>query len=253
MHQFPISLEAELIGRLLLAALLGSVLGWERQMGRHPAGLRTHTLVSLGAAAYTIAGVYGVAGFGTVQDAGRVSAQIITGIGFLGAGTIWRSSGEEGVIRGLTTAATIWVAAAIGMLTAYGLYVLAAGTALISLGVLRMLKQVEHAPRTIGGAVARQLRRHPARTPNIAYQPARAPSTLETPPNGEALAGSPAGGSTAAGDDDDTLAVAQLPERPRKMKHLRKGKKGKRKHRDVPTESVDQISDEPEPSPVGRP
>src|SRR5919202_5820007 len=147
MHAFPLSLQAELVGRLALAVVLGSVLGWERQLGRHPAWLRTHMLVSLGAAAYTVAGIYGVAGvfgsgFGSVQDPGRVAAQIITGIGFLGAGTIWRSSGEGRVIRGLTTAASIWVAAAIGMLSGYGMYVLAAGTAILSFMVLRVIRQV---------------------------------------------------------------------------------------------------------------
>src|SRR5204863_168264 len=151
MHALTVWLQAELLGRLALAAALGSVLGLEREIGRHPAGLRTHMLVSLGAAAYTVAGIYGVAGvfgsgFGSVQDPGRVAAQIITGIGFLGAGTIWRSSGEGRVIRGLTTAASIWVAASIGMLTGYGLYVLATGTALLSFTVLRLLRQLAWAP-----------------------------------------------------------------------------------------------------------
>src|ERR687885_442489 len=102
MHGFPLALQAELIGGLPLAVVLGSVLGWEREIGRHPAGLRTHMLVSLGAAAYTVAGIYGVAGvfgsgFGSVQDPGRVAAQIIPRIGFLGAGPLLRSRGGGGV------------------------------------------------------------------------------------------------------------------------------------------------------------
>src|SRR5919199_3967183 len=184
MHGFPLALQAELIGGLPLAVVLGSVLGWEREIGRHPAGLRTHMLVSLGAAAYTVAGIYGVAavfgsGFGSVQDPGRVAAQIITGVGFLGAGTIWRSSGDENVIRGLTTAASIWVAASIGMLTGYGLYVLATGTAVISFVVLRLMRQLEKAPRALSNAVARRFR--PARGVDrgVAYQPARAPAVME--------------------------------------------------------------------------
>src|SRR5918911_4796675 len=174
MHEFPIALQTELVGRLLVAVVLGSVLGWERQMGRHPAGLRTHMLVSLGAAAYTVAGIYGVAGvfgsgFGSVQDPGRVAAQIITGIGFLGAGTIWRSSGDEGVIRGLTTAASIWVAASIGMLTGYGLYVLAAGTAVLSFAVLRLMRGAERAPQALGRAVVGRFGRRVPPARSVAY------------------------------------------------------------------------------------
>src|SRR5215207_9030721 len=96
--------ELELLGRLALACILAGALGWERQMGQQPAGLRTHMLVSLGSTAFTLAGIFGVAGHGTVQDAGRIAAQIVVGIGFIGAGSIWRSSGDERVIRGLTTA-----------------------------------------------------------------------------------------------------------------------------------------------------
>ncbi len=143
----PLALEIELVLRLVLAIVLGGVLGWERQLGGHAAGLRTHLLVALGSAAFTIAGTYGVVGHGTNQDPGRVAAQIVTGIGFLGAGTIWRSgSTERTVIYGLTTAASIWVAAAIGMLVAYGLYVLATGCTILSFTVLRLLKKIENAP-----------------------------------------------------------------------------------------------------------
>jgi hypothetical protein len=141
----PLALQLELLVRLLLAAALGGLIGLERELARHAAGLRTHILVTLGAAAFTVAGTYGVQGLGTNQDPGRVAAQIVTGIGFLGAGTIWRYSESDGrgSIRGLTTAATIWVAAAIGMLCGFGLYFLAAGTALIGLVVLRVLKVVD--------------------------------------------------------------------------------------------------------------
>ncbi len=134
--------EAELVGRIVLSAVLGGVLGWERQLGQQPAGLRTHMLVAIGATAYTLAGTVGVTGLGTTQDPGRVAAQIVTGIGFIGAGTIWRSSGNDRVIRGLTTAASIWVAASIGMLCGFGLYVLAAGCA----AVLRLLRGLERSP-----------------------------------------------------------------------------------------------------------
>jgi uncharacterized membrane protein YhiD involved in acid resistance len=107
-------------------------------------------LVALGAAAYTIAGSYGVTGLGSVHDAGRVAAQIVTGIGFIGAGTIWRSGTNEGLIRGLTTAASIWVAASIGMLAGFGLYVLAGGCAVASFVVLRTLRSVERSTQDLG-------------------------------------------------------------------------------------------------------
>ena len=137
-------LQTELLLRFGLAAGLGAVLGWDRQLGRHPAGLRTHVLVALGAAVFTIAGVYGGAGLGTVQDAGRVAAQVVVGVGFLGAGTIWRSR-DDRVIHGLTTAASIWLAAGLGMLAAYGLYFLAAGGALLGVAVLRAMQPLKHA------------------------------------------------------------------------------------------------------------
>ncbi len=263
MHDFPVSLQTELVGRLLLAVLLGSVLGWERQMGRHPAGLRTHMLVSLGAAAYTIAGAYGGwallgGGVGTVEDPGRVAAQIITGIGFLGAGTIWRSSGDEGVIRGLTTAASIWVAASIGMLTGYGLYVLAAGTAILSLAVLRLIKGVERAPRALTGVVAGRLRRRPAHaTSGAAYQPARAPAVVEAPPRPPVDGQFESGDTTATLAEDEPPAIAVVVagadgtgkrgDRERTGKKLRKGKKGRKgKRRDLPPEELDEISDAPD-------
>jgi hypothetical protein len=219
-------------------------------------------LVSLGAAAYTIAGAYGGwallgGGVGTVEDPGRVAAQIITGIGFLGAGTIWRSSGDEGVIRGLTTAASIWVAASIGMLTGYGLYVLAAGTAILSLAVLRMIKGVERAPRVLTGVVAGRLRRRTAHGPSVAYQPARAPAVMEAPPH------PPADGQVETGDTTATLAEAEPPaikmaatgaggagkpgSRERAGKKPGKGKKGRKgKRRDLPSEELDEISDAPD-------
>ncbi|HEU5315543.1 MAG TPA: MgtC/SapB family protein [Chloroflexota bacterium] len=136
-------LQLELGLRLLLAAAFAAVMGLERQLGRQPAGLRTHMLVSLGSAAFTIAGTYGVSGLGTVQDAGRVAAQVVTGIGFIGAGSIWRS-GSERVIRGLTTAASIWVAAAVGMLCGFGLYILGVICALVGVAVLHIIRRLDH-------------------------------------------------------------------------------------------------------------
>ena len=177
-----LSLELELLSRLLLAILLGGLLGLERELGRHAAGLRTHILVALGSAAFTIAGTYGGEGLGTNHDTSRVAAQIVTGIGFLGAGTIWRSSLPEGrgIIYGLTTAANIWVAAAVGMLCGYGLYILAAGTSMIGVVVLRLAKRIELSS-WMGG------RRHgttgkPVRAPPQRRRGARIPPAPATSP-----------------------------------------------------------------------
>jgi len=115
-----INFSSDLIIRLAIATLLGGMLGLEREIHGRPAGLRTHLLVSLGAAAFMIMSPL-VAGLnpGFPGDPGRIAAQIVTGIGFLGAGAIVK----EGVnIRGLTTAACLWVAAAIGMACGAGLY-----------------------------------------------------------------------------------------------------------------------------------
>jgi putative Mg2+ transporter-C (MgtC) family protein len=132
--------------RLLAAAALGGLIGFEREFNEQPAGFRTHILVTLGAALFTMAGAYGIAAFvdaGVVRfDPTRVAAQVVTGIGFLGAGAILR----QGInIRGLTTAASIWVTASIGVAVALGFWVPALFTtalALISLLFLRPIQRV---------------------------------------------------------------------------------------------------------------
>src|SRR3954462_8984942 len=113
------------LGRLTLAAVLGGAIGFERELRDREAGLRTHLLVCLGSALFTVVSAYGFREFLTSgdqvvrADPTRIAAQIVTGIGFLGAGAIIRQGGS---IRGLTTAATLWVAAAIGMATGAGYY-----------------------------------------------------------------------------------------------------------------------------------
>ena len=126
--------QLDLIGRIGLAFLLGAVLGFERESSHRPAGLRTHMLVAAGAAAFTIASTYGFVGQGTVRDPARVAAQIVVGVGFLGAGTIWRT---PNTIRGLTTAASVWVVSAVGVLAGSGSYLIAVGLTLAAFGVLR--------------------------------------------------------------------------------------------------------------------
>jgi putative Mg2+ transporter-C (MgtC) family protein len=125
--------EAEALLRLALAAGLGALLGLEREEREKPAGVRTFSLVALGSALFS---VIGIMTFG-VNDAGaRIPAQIVTGVGFLGAGTIIQ---QRGNVVGLTTAAGIWAAAAVGMGFGFGLYVLSAGGVVIMLVVLRLI------------------------------------------------------------------------------------------------------------------
>jgi putative Mg2+ transporter-C (MgtC) family protein len=122
--------------RLLVALVLGAVVGLERERQERAAGLRTVTMVSLGSCLFTIVGAYA---FGQT-DPSRVAAQIVTGIGFLGAGTIFL---RKDLVRGLTTAATIWTVAAIGMAVGTAEYVIAIFTTLLILSVLMVLKPIE--------------------------------------------------------------------------------------------------------------
>ncbi len=135
----------EALLRLALAAALGAAVGLERELREREAGLRTHLLVSLGSALFTIASAYGfrdflVEGGALVRtDPTRIAAQIVTGIGFLGAGAIIRQGLS---VRGLTTAATLWVVAAIGLTTGAGYYsaaVITTALVLVSLWPLRIL------------------------------------------------------------------------------------------------------------------
>jgi putative Mg2+ transporter-C (MgtC) family protein len=132
------------LARLALAAALGGAIGFERELREREAGLRTHLLVCLGSALFTIVSAYGFRDFLTSgdqvirADPTRIAAQIVTGIGFLGAGAIIR----QGIsVRGLTTAATLWVAAAIGIAAGAGYYsgaVLTTVVTLIALWPLRL-------------------------------------------------------------------------------------------------------------------
>jgi putative Mg2+ transporter-C (MgtC) family protein len=132
----------DLVVRLAVAAGLGAAVGFERELRDREAGVRTHLLVSLGSALFTVVSAYGFSEFyadGVTVDPTRIAAQIVTGIGFLGAGAIIR----EGIsIRGLTTAGSLWIVAAIGMAAGAGYYWPAiVGTALtvFALGPLRII------------------------------------------------------------------------------------------------------------------
>ncbi len=142
---FPSLSWEEVFLRLVLAAAFGGAIGIERELRERGAGLRTHMLVSVGSALFTLASAYGFRDFlvhgGSVvrADPTRIAAQIVTGIGFLGAGAIIRQGLS---VRGLTTAATLWVVAAIGLTAGAGYYSAAAITtaiALVSLWPLRIL------------------------------------------------------------------------------------------------------------------
>ncbi|GMU06923.1 MgtC/SapB family protein [Corallococcus caeni] len=138
-----------IIWRLVLATFLGGVLGVEREARNQAAGLRTHTLVALGACCFTLSSVYteellraGANPSGTQTDISRIASQIVVGIGFLGAGVILR---HGGAVKGLTTAANLWVTAAVGLACGLGLYVAASATvalALLSLVVLRPVSRL---------------------------------------------------------------------------------------------------------------
>ncbi|MBA2116048.1 MgtC/SapB family protein [Bremerella alba] len=128
--------------RLLLATLCGAALGWERERQAKPAGLRTHMMVSLGAATFVLTGLHYTESLGQAEpswlqaDLFRIIAGVIGGVGFLGAGSIIESRGD---VRGLTTAASIWVAAATGVACGmgyYGLGIMAIALAMVTLVVI---------------------------------------------------------------------------------------------------------------------
>lgn len=126
--------ELEALARVLIAGLVGLVVGVERDLEGKPAGARTYAGVAIGAAAFT---VIGVVAFGTNDSSARLAAQIITGIGFLGAGTILH---QRSRVIGLTTAAGMWVMAAIGMAIGYGLYIVGIGTGVALFVILQFLE-----------------------------------------------------------------------------------------------------------------
>ena len=133
----PLS-DGELIRRLLLAAVLGGALGFERELRQKSAGLRTNILVTIGAALFTLMSYELADAAGA--DPSRIAAQIVTGIGFLGAGAIIRRDGD---VHGLTTAATIWVNAAVGVAVGGGEYHLAFIATGVTLGALFLLQPIE--------------------------------------------------------------------------------------------------------------
>jgi putative Mg2+ transporter-C (MgtC) family protein len=133
--------QSELALRLLLAAALGGILGWERERRRRPAGLRTFMLVCMGSCLFTILSSHAFPD----ADKSRIAANILTGIGFIGAGTVFREQGTGERIRGLTTAAGLWACAGIGMAVGTDLYWLGACATIIALLLLAAVRRLEGA------------------------------------------------------------------------------------------------------------
>jgi putative Mg2+ transporter-C (MgtC) family protein len=135
-------LRFDLLGGLLLASALGGAIGWEREVAGKPAGLRTNILICMAATLLTDLSVRVAAMAPLPADPGRIAAQIVTGVGFLGAGTIIQA---RGYVTGLTSAATLWFVAAIGMAVGFGALVEAVGATLLVLVTLIPLRRVEAA------------------------------------------------------------------------------------------------------------
>src|SRR3954452_12072008 len=142
-----LALQLELVARIALAGLFGGLLGFEREIRGHDPGMRTHALVALGAALYTVAGAYGFTDIAKSPnvDPARVAAQVVAGIGFIGAGAVMRSGLS---VKGLTTAASLWVAAAIGLAAGTGAYAPLAAAMVASLLILAGLRVAK--PRLLG-------------------------------------------------------------------------------------------------------
>ena len=125
--------ELEMAVRLLAAGLFGGAIGWERESAEKPAGVRTLALVSIGAALFTVVSAMAFEGD---ADPTRIASTVVTGIGFIGGGVIFRTGLT---VIGLTTAATIWTAAAIGMASGAGMYFISFFATVLVVGVLRLL------------------------------------------------------------------------------------------------------------------
>ncbi|MEZ5857871.1 MAG: MgtC/SapB family protein [Geminicoccaceae bacterium] len=150
MLQIDWPLEALMAARVLYATFLGALVGLERQFHGGFAGMRTYGAVALGACAFGLVSQH----VPNIPDPSRIAAQVVSGIGFIGAGLILR---DRGGITGLTTAATIWAVAAVGLATAFGMYVLATLTAILILALLA----AHHLPGWSRLGIHHQEERHP--------------------------------------------------------------------------------------------
>jgi putative Mg2+ transporter-C (MgtC) family protein len=131
--------DLEIVVKLLIACFFGGIIGYLREKEKKSAGLRTHIIVCMGAALFTIVSIY-MTRFGGAVDPSRIASTVVMGIGFIGGGAIMR---EGGSVRGLTTASSIWVVAAIGIAIGVGLYVGAITATILAVLVLQTLSVVE--------------------------------------------------------------------------------------------------------------
>jgi len=138
---FALGPEIDIVLKLLLATFLGSMVGFEREIHKKPAGLRTHSLVCMGSTLFTLVSLSMV---GPNVDVSRIAAGVVTGIGFLGAGMIFKA---ENKVKGLTTAAELWALAAIGLAIGVGYYFAAFATSLIILLILGPMKYIDKETR----------------------------------------------------------------------------------------------------------
>ena len=166
----------EVLLRVILAGVLGGAIGAEREIREREAGLRTHMLVSIGAALFTLVSAYGFSDFhfsnasGVTYDPTRIAAQVVTGIGFLGAGAIIRQGLS---VRGLTTAASLWVVAAIGIATGAGYYSAALITTVVVLVSLWPLRIIAFRlfERVRPGELRLEVELQPTQSPSILLDP----------------------------------------------------------------------------------
>jgi len=138
LESLSLGTQVELTLRLVVALVLGAVIGWERELQRMPAGFRTHALVSLGSAIFTVISAYALTGPGS--DPSRIAAQVVSGIGFLGGGAILHYGGT---VRGLTTAASLWAVAGVGMAAGAGLLVVASISTVLVIVALELFQRLE--------------------------------------------------------------------------------------------------------------
>lgn len=127
-------MDVEFIGRIILSAVLGGIIGFERELSRKPAGLRTHIFICMGSTLFTISSIYLIPSYtGQLVDATRIAAGIVTGTAFIGAGSIIALRAD---VKGLTTAASLWIIGAIGLMVGIGNYLLPITATIITFIIL---------------------------------------------------------------------------------------------------------------------
>ena len=165
MMELARALRVDLLIKLVIAVLLGGIIGFERELAGKPAGLRTNILICIGATLLMDMSIrVGMVNGTRIGDPARIAAQIVSGVGFLGAGTIMHS---QGIVTGLTSAATIWVVAAIGMAVGAGYYVEGLGAGLLVTFVLAGLGGLEHYVRRVRRRASATVRTKPGTEPMV--------------------------------------------------------------------------------------